>query len=251
MRPASSILASVLPTLLARSAADRREGRVCLAHGGRRCRRPGDAGASCSNGVLRVAVGRPALAARGEPARGRPSAAPRRAARRRDGPRSSRSALTVSRAVSAPRSAPRTAPDTRAICTPRTPHLPEFRQSSDLMRPSVIVSAVRTPTGKFLGALKDFTAPQLGALVVREAVARAGIDPAVGGRVHHGQRRVRRARAEPGAPGGARAAGSPNTVAALTINKVCGSGLKAVMLAQQGIAHRRHRRGRRRRAWSR
>ena len=44
--------------------------------------------------------------------------------------------------------------------------------------PSVIVSAVRTPTGKFLGALKDFTAPQLGALVVREAVARAGIDPA-------------------------------------------------------------------------
>ena len=45
------------------------------------------------------------------------------------------------------------------------------------LRDSVIVSAVRTPTGKFLGALKDFTAPQLGALVVREAVGRAGIDP--------------------------------------------------------------------------
>ena len=47
------------------------------------------------------------------------------------------------------------------------------------MRESVIVSAVRTPTGKFLGALKEFTAPQLGALVVREAVRRAGIDPAI------------------------------------------------------------------------
>lgn len=45
-------------------------------------------------------------------------------------------------------------------------------------RDSVIVSAVRTPTGKFLGALKDFTAPQLGALVVREAVRRAGIEAA-------------------------------------------------------------------------
>ena len=44
--------------------------------------------------------------------------------------------------------------------------------------PAVIVSAVRVPTGKFLGALKSLTAPQLGALVVREAVARAGIEPA-------------------------------------------------------------------------
>jgi acetyl-CoA C-acetyltransferase len=46
------------------------------------------------------------------------------------------------------------------------------------MREAVIVSAVRTPTGKFLGSLKDLTAPELGALVVREAVRRAGIDPA-------------------------------------------------------------------------
>ncbi len=47
------------------------------------------------------------------------------------------------------------------------------------MREAVIVSAVRTPTGKFLGSLKELTAPQLGALVVAEAVRRAGIDPAI------------------------------------------------------------------------
>src|SRR3954452_13369327 len=102
-------------------------------------------------------------------------------------------------------------------------------------RDSVIISAVRTPTGKFLGALKDFTAPQLGALVVREAVARAGIDPAIvnecimGNVVSAG---VVQAPARQAALGG----GLPDTVASLTINKVCGSGLKAVMLAAQGIA---------------
>jgi acetyl-CoA C-acetyltransferase len=47
------------------------------------------------------------------------------------------------------------------------------------MRNAFIVSAVRVPTGKFLGTLKDFAAPELGAMVVREAVARAGIDPAI------------------------------------------------------------------------
>jgi acetyl-CoA C-acetyltransferase len=103
------------------------------------------------------------------------------------------------------------------------------------MREAVIVSAVRLPTGKFLGALKDFTAPQLGALVVREAVARAGIDPAsvdeciMGNVVSAG---LGQAPARQAALGG----GLPDTVAALTINKVCGSGLKAVMLAAQGIA---------------
>ena len=103
------------------------------------------------------------------------------------------------------------------------------------MRDAVIVSAVRTPTGKFLGALKDFTAPQLGALVVREAVRRAGIDPAlvdecIMGNViqaGNGQNPARQA---------ALNGGLDERVAAMTINKVCGSGLKAVMLAAQGIA---------------
>ncbi|HEX2310514.1 MAG TPA: acetyl-CoA C-acetyltransferase [Vicinamibacterales bacterium] len=103
------------------------------------------------------------------------------------------------------------------------------------MREAVIVSAVRLPTGKFLGALKDLTATQLGALVVREAVARARIDPAavdeciLGNVVSAG---LGQAPARQAALGG----GLPDTVAALTINKVCGSGLKAVMLAAQGIA---------------
>jgi acetyl-CoA C-acetyltransferase len=103
------------------------------------------------------------------------------------------------------------------------------------MRESVIVSAVRTPTGKFLGGLKSFTAPQLGAIAVREAVHRAGIDPAtvdeclMGNVVMagEGQNPARQA---------ALNGGLPDHVAAVTINKVCGSGLKAVMLAAQGIA---------------
>jgi acetyl-CoA C-acetyltransferase len=103
------------------------------------------------------------------------------------------------------------------------------------LRDSVIVSAVRTPTGKFLGTLKDFSAPQLGALVVREVVARGGVDPAdvdecIMGNViqaGNGQNPARQA---------ALNGGLADHVAALTINKVCGSGLKAVMLAAQGIA---------------
>lgn len=103
------------------------------------------------------------------------------------------------------------------------------------LRHAVIVSAVRTPTGKFLGALKSMTAPQLGSLVVAEAVRRAGLDPAsvdecIMGNVVSaglGQNPARQA-----ALGG----GLADHVAALTINKVCGSGLKAVMLAAQGIA---------------
>ena len=103
------------------------------------------------------------------------------------------------------------------------------------MRQPVIVSAVRTPTGKFMGALQSFTAPELGALVVREAVKRAGIDPAavdecIMGNViqaGNGQNPARQA---------ALHGGLADRVAAMTINKVCGSGLKAVMLAAQGIA---------------
>jgi acetyl-CoA C-acetyltransferase len=102
------------------------------------------------------------------------------------------------------------------------------------MRDSVIVSAVRTPTAKFLGALKGLTATQLGALVVAEAVRRAGIDAQIvdecimGNVVSAGlgQNPARQA---------ALNGGLPDHVAALTINKVCGSGLKAVMLADQGI----------------
>jgi len=103
------------------------------------------------------------------------------------------------------------------------------------MRESVIVSAVRLPTGKFLGGLKDFSAPALGALVVKEAVQRAGIDPksvdeCILGNVVSaglGQAPARQAALRGGLSDG---------VGALTINKVCGSGLKAVMLAAQGIA---------------
>jgi acetyl-CoA C-acetyltransferase len=104
----------------------------------------------------------------------------------------------------------------------------------ELMQEAVIVSAVRTPTGKFLGTLKDFTAPQLGALVIREAVRRSGVDPAsveeciMGNVVSAG---IGQAPARQAALRG----GLSDHVAALTINKVCGSGLKAVMLAAQGI----------------
>src|SRR3990167_8684889 len=103
------------------------------------------------------------------------------------------------------------------------------------MQDPVIVSAVRTPTGKFLGSLKGFTATDLGAMVVREAVRRAGIDPGsvdecIMGNVVSaglGQAPARQA---------ALRGGLGDHVGALTINKVCGSGLKAVMLAGQGIA---------------
>ena len=104
-----------------------------------------------------------------------------------------------------------------------------------VLRDSVIVSAARLPTGKFLGSLKRFSAPQLGALAIHEAVQRAGIemgevDECILGNVISaglGQNPARQA---------ALGAGLPDSVAALTINKVCGSGLKAVMLASQGIS---------------
>ena len=103
------------------------------------------------------------------------------------------------------------------------------------MRAAVIASAVRLPTGRFLGALKDLPATDLGSRVVREAVARAGIeadavDECIMGNVVSaglGQAPARQA---------ALRGGLPDHVGALTINKVCGSGLKAVMLAAQGIA---------------
>ncbi len=98
----------------------------------------------------------------------------------------------------------------------------------------VILSAVRTPIGRYLGGLSSLTAPQLGALVIREAVRRAGtdasaVDEVILGQVIQGgsgQAPARQAMIQAGLPG---------TVPALTINKVCGSGLKAVMLAAQAI----------------
>lgn len=103
------------------------------------------------------------------------------------------------------------------------------------MRESVIVSAARLPTGKFLGSLSSLPATDLGGRVIREAVARAGvettvIDECIMGNVVSaglGQAPARQA---------ALNAGLEPEVGALTINKVCGSGLKAVMLAAQGIA---------------
>jgi acetyl-CoA C-acetyltransferase len=103
------------------------------------------------------------------------------------------------------------------------------------MRESVIVSALRIPTGKFLGSLKGFTAPQLGAMVVREAVRRADLDPDLVDEVIMGNV-VSAGLGQNPARQAALGAGLQEEVAALTINKVCGSGLKAVMLAAQAIA---------------
>ncbi|MBW3661218.1 MAG: acetyl-CoA C-acetyltransferase [Gemmatimonadetes bacterium] len=99
---------------------------------------------------------------------------------------------------------------------------------------AVIVSACRTPIGRFLGALAPKTAPELGAIAVREAISRAGIDVETIDEVIMGQV----VQAGSGQAPGRQAAhfgGVPDTVPAVTVNKVCGSGLKAVMLAAQSI----------------
>ena len=105
---------------------------------------------------------------------------------------------------------------------------------TDKARTPVILSGVRTPIGRFLGGLSTLPATELGALTVREAVNRAGIEPGAVEDVIMGN--------VVGAGGGqapARQAairgGIPASVPAMTINKVCGSGLKAVMLAAQAI----------------
>ena len=98
----------------------------------------------------------------------------------------------------------------------------------------VILSAVRTPIGRYLGGLSSFTAPQLGAMVIREAVSRAridgnGVDSVIMGQVVQGgsgQAPARQAQIH---------AGLSPSIPAVTINMVCGSGLKAVMLASQAI----------------
>ena len=103
------------------------------------------------------------------------------------------------------------------------------------MREAVIVSAARLPTGKFLGALKSVPVTDLGARVVREAVARAGIEPELVDECIMGNV-VSAGAGQAPARQAAIKGGLGDHVAALTINKVCGSGLKAVMLASQGIA---------------
>ena len=106
--------------------------------------------------------------------------------------------------------------------------------SRDRRTTAVIVSAVRTPIGRFLGGLAPLSAPQLGGVAIREAVQRAGIDPSLLDEVIMGHV-VQAGAGQAPARQAAIAGGVPPTVSALTINKVCGSGLKAVMLAAQGI----------------
>jgi len=105
---------------------------------------------------------------------------------------------------------------------------------SDSDRSPVILSATRTPIGKYLGGLAPLRATQLGAIAIREAVKRAGVEPGTVEEVIMGhvlQGGAGQAPARQAALG----AGLPSTVPAVTINKVCGSGLKAVMLAAQAI----------------
>ena len=102
------------------------------------------------------------------------------------------------------------------------------------MKEAVIVSGARTPVGAFNGSLSGFSAPQLGAIAIKEAVKRAGIKPeeideVLMGNVLQGglgQAPARQASI---------AAGIPNTVSATTVNKVCGSGLKSIMFGEQAI----------------
>ncbi|MGQ9767605.1 MAG: acetyl-CoA C-acyltransferase [Anaerolineae bacterium] len=98
----------------------------------------------------------------------------------------------------------------------------------------VILSAVRTPIGKFQGTLSSIPAPQLGAVAIKAAVERAGIDPAAINEVIMGCV-VQAGLGQAPARQAAMAAGIPPEIGAITVNKICGSGLKAVMLAAAAI----------------
>jgi len=102
------------------------------------------------------------------------------------------------------------------------------------MREPVILSAVRTPVGKFQGSLSPLSATDLGAIVVHEAVKRAGIGPGAVDEIIMGNVVSAGLGQNPARQAGLKG-GLDNRVAAMTINKVCGSGLKAVGLAAQGI----------------
>jgi acetyl-CoA C-acetyltransferase len=102
------------------------------------------------------------------------------------------------------------------------------------MKDAVIVSAARTPTGKFQGALKGFSATELGSIAIKEAVKRSGVDPARIDEVIMGcvvQAGIGQAPARQAAL----KAELPVEVSALTVNMVCGSGLRAVALASQSV----------------
>jgi len=104
----------------------------------------------------------------------------------------------------------------------------------DKSRIPVIVSAARTPVGKFLGGLSSLSAPELGAIAIREALRRSGVAPEAVEEVIMGQV-LQGGSGQAPARQAALKSGIPATVPALTVNKVCGSGLKAVMLAAQSI----------------
>jgi acetyl-CoA C-acetyltransferase len=108
-------------------------------------------------------------------------------------------------------------------------------EDSVMDRPqAVILSACRTPMGNLLGSLSSLTAPQLGSVVIKEAVKRAGIDPATIDEVIMGQVVQGGCGQAPGRQAAIHA-GIPPEVVAITINKVCGSGLKAAMMAAASI----------------
>jgi acetyl-CoA C-acetyltransferase len=123
---------------------------------------------------------------------------------------------------------------TRKLTPPQRTPILILPSKENVMENPVILNAVRTPIGKFMGGLSPLSAPELGAKVVAESVRRAGIDPkqvdeAIMGNVVQaglGQNPARQA---------ALRGGLDSRVAAMTINKVCGSGLKAVALAAQGV----------------
>src|SRR5258705_10146380 len=104
-------------------------------------------------------------------------------------------------------------------------------------RDAYIVSACRTAIGEFLGGLSTLPAPELGAIAIREAVSRAGIQPGEVEEVLMGNV-VQAGVGQAPARQAAIKAGIPNTVGAMTVNKVCGSGLKAGMLGPQAIKGR-------------